>query len=171
MIDRPVRTAGARTETAADSAPRAVLWARRSGRTPAAFLICILAFSAFLAACNPLAGADCPAGSSPFVEYQLFMGRGGAEGEVVSEDDWAEFLDDTVTPRFPDGLTVLDGYGQWRDGGGQIQQERSKVLILYATGDDDSLLAEIDAISAEYERRFDQESVLRVVDRACVSFS
>ncbi len=76
-----------------------------------------------------------------------------------------------MTPRFPDGLTVLDGFGQWRDGSGQIRQERSKVLILYVTGDEDLLPAKIDAISAEYERQFNQESVLRVVDRVCVSFS
>ncbi len=80
MIDRPARNVGARTETAADAA-------RGSGPTQAAVLVCTLSLAVFLAACNPLAGPDCPEGSEPFVEYQLFMGRGGAEGEVVGEDD------------------------------------------------------------------------------------
>lgn len=66
---------------------------------------------------------------------------------------------------------MLDGFGQWRDAAGQIQKERSKVPVLYATGDKSSLQADIDAISSEYEQRFEQESVLRVVDQACVSFS
>ena len=124
-----------------------------------------------LAACNPLPGPECPPGSEPYAEYRLFMGRGGDSGEVVGDGEWARFLADAVTPRFPDGLTVLDGSGQWRDSTGKIQAERSKVLILYASGDESALMAQIDAISEEYERRFDQESVLRVVDRACVSFS
>ncbi|MDE2935291.1 MAG: DUF3574 domain-containing protein [Chloroflexota bacterium] len=133
--------------------------------------VCVLALSFVLAACNPLNGAECGTGTEPFVEYQLFMGRGGAVGEVVSDEDWDEFLTTSVTPRFPDGLTVIDGFGQWRDAAGQIKQERTKILVLYAVGDESSLRADIDAISSEYEQRFDQESVLRVVDQACVSFS
>jgi hypothetical protein len=124
-----------------------------------------------LPACNPVSGPDCPPGYEPFVEYQLFMGRGGATGEVVSDSDWEDFLAASVTPRFPDGLTVLDGFGQWRDAAGQIKKERSKVLILYAAGDESTLRADVDAISREYEQRFNQESVLRAVDRACISFS
>lgn len=129
------------------------------------------ALSLALPACNPLTGPECPPGFEQYVQYKLFMGRGGAAGEVVSDDDWDKFLAESVTPRFPDGLTVLDGYGQWRDASGRIKQERSKVLILYAAGDESSLRANIDAVSGEYEQRFGQESVLRVVDRACVSFS
>lgn len=131
----------------------------------------IVALALGLAACNLLAGPDCPDGSEPYLEYRLFLGRGGDSGEVVGDADWAGFLADSVTPRFPDGLTVLDGSGQWRDSTGRIQVERSKVLILYASGDERALMAAIDAISEEYERRFDQESVLRVVGKACVSFS
>lgn len=133
--------------------------------------VCITALSFALAACNPLNGTECGTGTEPFVEYQLFMGRGGVAGEVVSDEDWDEFLATSVTPRFPDGLTVIDGFGQWRDAAGQIKQERTKILVLYAVGDESSLRADIDAISSEYEQRFDQESVLRVVDQACVSFS
>lgn len=134
-------------------------------------MVLAIALSFALPACDLLDESECPPGSDLFVEYQLFMGRGGGGGEVVSDDDWDDFLASSVTPRFPDGLTVVDGFGQWRDGAGQIQQERSKVLILYATGDESSLSADIDAISSEFERRFNQESVLRVVDTACVSFS
>lgn len=133
--------------------------------------VCVLALSLVLAACNPLNGTECGTGSEPFVEYQLFMGRGGAAGEVVSDEDWDEFLATSVTPRFPDGLTVIDGFGQWRDAAGQIKRERTKILVLYAVGDESSLRTDVDAISSEYEQRFDQESVLRVVDQACVSFS
>ena len=134
-------------------------------RTAALWLVVALIA---LAGCNPLAEPACPDGSDAYVEYQLFMGRGGESGEVVSDADWDRFLAESVTPRFPDGLTVLDGQGQWRNSAGRIERERSKVLILFAAAGDQG---NIDAISGEYETRFGQESVLRVVGDACVSFS
>ena len=112
----------------------------------------------------------CPEGADQFVKYQLFMGRGGESGEVVDDAAWEAFLRDTVTPRFPDGLTVLDGRGQWRDSEGLVQKERSKVLVILAPPSDDGMRL-IDEISEAYERRFEQESVLRVVYDTCVSFS
>ena len=112
----------------------------------------------------------CPDGADLFVKYQLFMGRGGQSGEVVDDAAWEAFLGDTVTPRFPDGLTVLDARGQWRGSDGVVQKERSKLLVILAPPSDDGMRL-IDEISEEYERRFDQESVLRVVYDTCVSFS
>ena len=97
------------------------------------------------------------------------MGRGGQQGEVVDDAAWAAFLDDIVTPRFPDGLTVLDGQGQWRGESGLVQMERSKLLVILAPPGDEPVRL-LDEISDEYKRRFDQESVLRVVYDTCVSF-
>ena len=75
-----------------------------------------------------------------------------------------------MTPRFPDGLTVLDAQGQWRDSEGLVQKERSKLLlVLVPPGDDGKRL--IREVSDEYKRRFGQESVLRVGSDACVTFS
>ena len=88
----------------------------------------------------------------------------------MDDDAWDAFLGDTVTPRFPDGLTVLDGAGQWRGSEGTIQKERSKLLVILAPPGDDGMRL-IDEISEEYERRFNQESVLRTVNDSCVSFS
>ena len=74
-----------------------------------------LAFAAMLAvACGGADVSACPEGTEPFVQYELFMGRSGDAGEVVDDAAWDAFLGETVTPRFPDGLTVLDAHGQWR---------------------------------------------------------
>lgn len=115
-------------------------------------------------------GKACPEGTNQWTEYQLFFGLGQSDGGTISEEEWREFLADTVTPRFPDGLTVLSGNGQWRDSSGEILREGSKLLIIYAPSGEDGRRA-IDEISEEYERRFNQESVLRVIGSACVSFS
>ncbi len=127
---------------------------------------------ATLAGCDEWDGAAkaCPEGTDRWTEYQLFFGLSQGDGGTISEEQWREFLADTVTPRFPDGLTVISGNGQWRDSSGEVLREGSKLLIIYAPPGEDGRHA-IDDISEEYERRFDQESVLRVIGSACVSFS
>ena len=123
-----------------------------------------------LVACSDGDSFTCPDGSEASVRYELFMGRSGPGGEVVNDQAWEAFLEDTVTPRFPDGLTVLDAQGQWRDSEGQVLKERSKVLVILAPpGEEPRGL--IDEVSDEYKRRFDQESVLEVESDTCVSFS
>ena len=81
--------------------------------------IAVLVFLALagmlVAACTVSTAPACPEGTDRWVKYQLFMGRSNQTGEVVDDAAWATFLGDTVTPRFPDGLTVFDARGQWRD--------------------------------------------------------
>ncbi|MCY4436626.1 MAG: DUF3574 domain-containing protein [Chloroflexi bacterium] len=136
-------------------------------------LLCVFSISIavlILVGCSAYAVSSCPEGTDAFAEYQLFFGRSSAGVEVVSDEAWAAFLADTVTPRFPDGLTVVDGAGQWRGSNGAIERERSKVLIILTWPGAEGMRL-TDEISQEYETRFDQETVLRVVRTACVSFS
>ncbi|MXZ63138.1 MAG: DUF3574 domain-containing protein [Chloroflexi bacterium] len=140
----------------------------RSHRSIAPVLIALAALA--LLACGDDGEEPCPEGSDRYAEYQLFFGRSTADGSEVSDEQWAAFLADTVTPRFPAGLTVLDAAGQWRDDSGTIQRERSKVLWILAAPGEETLRL-IDEISAEYERRFNQDSVLRIHGTACASFS
>lgn len=88
---------------------------------------------------------------------------------MVSEEAWRSFLAEEVTPRFPDGLTVLDAAGQWRDGSGAIERERTKLLLVLAPPGEDAL-QRTDEIADAYRRAFSQSSVLQVVTEACVSF-
>ena len=134
-----------------------------------AILACLALAVLAANACAEIGTAPCPEGTDPFVEYQQFLGRSNQSGEVVDDAAWDAFLGDTVTPRFPDGLTVLEARGQWRDSEGSIQKERSKLLIILAPPDDDGM-RRIDEISDQYKSRFGQESVLQVVDETCVSF-
>lgn len=129
----------------------------------------LLALTVTIFGCSGIGSAACPDGMEDFVSHQLFMGRSIADGDVVSDADWDSFLADIVTPRFPDGLTVLDGRGQWRNSAGVIEKEQSKVLIILAPQGEDAMRL-IDEVSDEYKSRFNQESVLRVVEDACVAF-
>ena len=82
-------------------------------------------------------------------------------------------MTDEVTPRFPDGFTVLDGYGQWRNKEGKIVKEDSKVLVvLYKKADLKTATAKLDEIRVAYNKTFQQQSVLRmdIVQTVRVSF-
>ena len=127
-----------------------------------------------MTACSPSPSADaaCPEGWDQVTEYRLYFGRSDATGapDAVSDEEWARFLSDTVTPRFPEGLTDTDGAGQWRNDAGEVLKEQSKILTLLVWPDD-TALQRLREIAAEYESRFNQESVLLTSSQACVSFS
>jgi hypothetical protein len=112
-------------------------------------------------------------GAEPWVRTELYFGTSIPDSDdVVSAEEWNAFLDEEITPRFPAGLTVLEGYGQFLNSQGVLVEEDSIVLILFYPGDaiDDSSAA-IEEIRDAYETQFEQESVLRVDEEpVCVSF-
>ena len=112
-------------------------------------------------ACNPP--------SQIMSRLELLFGMKKPDGIDVAEDEWRAFLDAEVTPRFPDGLTVLTGYGQWRSTSGRAVRETSRVLLVWlkpSVGNNDK----IEAIRMAWKSQYKQESVMRVDDTSCVSF-
>ncbi|HMV48218.1 MAG TPA: DUF3574 domain-containing protein [Blastocatellia bacterium] len=101
---------------------------------------------------------------------ELYFGSSKPDGTMVTEQQFKQFLDQEVTPRFPDGLTVLTGFGQFRNSANVIIQERStELILLYPLQMQDSN-RKIQEIREAYKRLFQQESVLRVDSLATVSF-
>jgi hypothetical protein len=114
---------------------------------------------------------DPPIFGEIWARSELYFGTSKPDGTEVSDDEFKKFLDEEVTPRFPDGLTLLTGFGQFRNSRGVIVQERSKLLIiLYPLSDATGASDRLEAIRAAYKAAFQQESVLRVDSRAGVSF-
>lgn len=108
-------------------------------------------------------GQVCGAGLSPMVEAQLFFG-----GSVAPEQ-WRAFVDQEITPRFPDGFTVLETQGQWRNRDSTISREAGHELLIIATR---SAASEknLNAMRDVYKRRFMQESVLLAESPHCAGF-
>ena len=105
----------------------------------------------------------CVQKAETFWRTELYFGRDKNDGTQVSDEEWAQFLDEFVTPKFPDGLTVLDGNGQYRLENGKIVKEKSKVMILlYKPKTRLVNSRKIDQIRNEYKKRFKQESVMRI---------
>lgn len=112
----------------------------------------------------------CPAGVAAMTAAELYFGRfiGGRLG--VLEKDWARFVDQEISPRFPDGLTVADVAGQYRGADGKLVKEPSKVLTIMLPSADEAAVKRLADIADAYKRRFKQEAVMTVLRPACVSF-
>ncbi len=104
----------------------------------------------------------------PMLRNELFFGRNIGSRVGVSERQWRAFVDRELTPRFPFGLTVIDGKGQWREGR-TIVREPSKIVVA-VTPDDADARARIVAATAAYIKRFKQKSVGVVSQAVCAAF-
>jgi Protein of unknown function (DUF3574) len=140
---------------------------------------------AMLAGCTGLAPPPGPAPSAePYscllpseqrmLVAELFFGRNIGGREMLSEAEWAEFAAQFVTPNFPDGFTVFDGDGQWRNPGqnpatGKIARERTKILLVAAERTQD-LGTRLSAVIDAYKARFHQQSVGIITRDSCAAF-
>ena len=118
-----------------------------------------------------------PADTHGWVETRLFFGLGpfNTAHAAAREAAWSHFLDTEVTPRFPDGLSVLNAYGQWQ---GKLEHARhqqkptrirSKMLLIdYPSTPENA--AKIDAIRTAWKRQTGDQSVLKVIQPVDVSF-
>jgi hypothetical protein len=111
----------------------------------------------------------CRPGATPLARLELLFGMGKKDGSEVSDAEWRAFLDAEVTPRFPDGLMVLTGDGQWRSNMGSRAKEKARIVEVWYRPAIDSE-AKIEAIRTAYKGRYGQESVMRVDGVSCVSF-
>jgi hypothetical protein len=114
--------------------------------------------------------------AAQWLRSELYIAVGGADDQpsaetaAYSEATWRAFLDESVTPLFPDGLTVFDAYGQWlnrdRDTPGRL---RTKVIVILHE-DTPAARAKIDAVRLAWKTKTGQLSVLLATHPVEVSF-
>ncbi|MDL2080684.1 DUF3574 domain-containing protein [Streptomyces sp. GXMU-J15] len=143
----------------------------RAALVTAGLLLAVAAPTAYAAFDDAGTGGAALRGD-PYVETLLFFGTERPDGgPAVTDEQFMAFVDEEVTPAFPDGLTVRTSRGQWRNADGSIDKERSYELVLLypvaaaRTGD-----RKIEEIRRAYEKEFGQEAVGRVDDRVEVDF-
>jgi len=134
------------------------------------FIIGILIFALSVTAPPSRAGAKGPSETSQtffagakFYRTELYFGLDIPGGGTVSEEAWGKFLNEEVTPKFPDGFTVVESYGQYKDKSGAVVKEKSRMLILlYPKSTRKENDPKIEAIREAYKKAFKQESVMRL---------
>lgn len=124
-----------------------------------------LALIALLVSCAP---AMQPGGLQAVVTERLYFGRNIGASLGVSDSAWSVFVKDVVSARLS-GFTMWAADGEWRAPDGRVSREPSFVVevVHSASAGTDSAIV---AIIAEYKRRFNQESVLRVITPGRASY-
>jgi hypothetical protein len=130
-----------------------------------ALLLLVLAVGA---CAQPGAPPVCTAPLKPAVAVDLYFGRDKPAGGEVTDAEWGAFVTDVVTSRFPDGLSVFDSSGQYREPTGRIVRERSKRLVVIVF-DAPAHKAKVIEIVDAYKQRFGQYSVFRVEQPVCAA--
>jgi hypothetical protein len=126
--------------------------------------ICFAVAALAMIAPPAFAQQSCPASQRPMLDIELMLGRGKA-----GDARWRQFLAREVTPRFPDGLTVYEATGQWRDPAThKVTREKSRVLRIIAPMD--VARDKIAAVADAYRQQFRQKSVGIVTREVCASF-
>ncbi|MGW7072669.1 DUF3574 domain-containing protein [Streptomyces sp. NPDC054855] len=107
-----------------------------------------------------------------YTETRLLFGTERPDGgPEVTDKQFMRFIDVKVTPWFPDGLTVQEGRGQWRDSNGKVERERTyELILLYPTSQAHKRDTRIENIRESYVKRYEQDSVARLDDRVRVDF-
>ena len=114
------------------------------------------------------AAGDC-AGES-WVESTLYMGRGLADGSMAPDAEVQAFVSETIVPAFPDGFTILDARGHWRDGRTGRAAGETTVMLVVAHPPGPDADAALRRIADAYIARFGQSAVLRSDHPVCVMF-
>ncbi|MFC9623537.1 DUF3574 domain-containing protein [Streptomyces sp. NPDC056930] len=107
-----------------------------------------------------------------YIETRLFFGTERPDGGPdVTDRQFLAFIDEEVTPRFPNGLTIQDGRGQWRDSHGVIERERSyELTLLYPASEARVRDVQIERIRNAYEKAYAQDSVARIEEHTTADF-
>ena len=101
---------------------------------------------------------------------ELYYGAGRLPASGERDIRWEKYINEVVTPRFPEGLTLLEGTGQWRVKEGQTpRRNRTRILILIHE-DTPKKSQQVDEIRTIWKEISGQQSVLRVSQPANVSF-
>ncbi len=104
------------------------------------------------------------------VTAQLFYGRAHKDGSQINAAEWADYVAKDVTPRFPDGLTVIDASGQWKHPKtGRVMREKSTIIEIVTSGSPETW-SRMQELRDIYKKRFQQEMVGLVVNLSCASW-
>lgn len=102
-------------------------------------------------------------------QTQPWFGLSRPDGPSISTQQWRHFVDQVITPVFPNGLSIVEAKGQWLGNNGERLSENSRGLLLIYPASKEKSQA-IDLIRTRYRQLFAQEAVMRIDQPVCVAF-
>ena len=115
-----------------------------------------------------------PTGLNPtpepaWLKSELYFGMSLPNGKPLPSEDWEQFVQSEIAIRFPEGFTTLSGRGQWMNHEGSIQQEDSRLLVIYHP-DTQENNQKLEDLRSHWCQLHDQESVLKITCQVEGSF-
>ena len=95
------------------------------------------------------------------IKTEIYFGEDEPGGKHVGPKAWRDFLNQEVTPRFPKGLTVLEGYGQMQHRSGKIERQATRIIVLIHQPTK-LMKKQISAVIAAYRARFANAQVMHL---------
>ena len=102
--------------------------------------------------------------------FQLFFGKAIPGRADVTDREWRDFLDATVTANLPNGYTVHEGYGAWMNPVTHKTIREATTILTVALPDTPDSLAAVGRVRTDYQVRFHQQLVGMTVSPACGTF-
>lgn len=111
-----------------------------------------------------------PGGGQTMRIFNLYFGRSAPGRSEVTDKQWRDFRDEVITPALPNGYTILDGQGAWRNPhSNRTISETTKILVVAMPDVPESQEA-INSIRSNWQHRFHQYVVGMTVQSGCGSF-
>ena len=126
-----------------------------------------------LAACSfsPEPYRTCPiASESPSVSVTLYFGRAIAGRGPVTDAEWNGFVQSDLAPRFPDGFTVTDAAGQWRNPATGLAEHEQTKIVQAVIKPGSTVSSDVGMVSDAYRQLFRQDAVGVVTNSVCAAF-
>ena len=114
------------------------------------------------AACASLGASSGRNGGGDAHLDRLTFGLSIHDTGMVSDAAWQAFVDEVVTPRFPEGFAWFRTEGQWRYANGKIVKEPGRIIEIIHVPDAASE-AKVEEIAKIFVKKFDQEAVGRQI--------
>lgn len=113
----------------------------------------------------------CSAGMGlPVIVFTLYFGESISGRRDLTDAEWQQFLDGTITPNLPNGYTHWDAQGAWMNPvTRKTIKEPTKVLAV-ALPVSEASLASVNRIREGYQSQFHQQIVGMTAGQACGTF-
>ena len=107
--------------------------------------------------------------AAQFVRTEIYLGRNLPGGREISRKEFGDYLNTVLTKEFPQGLTVVDAYGQMMEPGGKILKQATWLVIVVHENTSARTKAVDDAVAA-YRARFKKAQVMRLSSPTSATF-
>src|SRR3978361_343191 len=123
-------------------------------------LIILICMIVSLDGCATTESQTCASGwGPPVVVFTLFLGKAVPGRVDLTDQEWMSFVDSTVTSNLPNGYTVFDASGGWRNPMTHRAIKEDTKVLLVALPDVPESLAAINRIRTAYQIKFQQQLV------------